>query len=161
MIGIGFASRKASVERLPGWEQESWAYHGDDGKSFFGEGQGQGRPYGPVFGVNDTVGCGVNFSTGQAFFTKNGVYLGMCSYDGSEGKLTVAGEAFRDLGHVKLYPSVGMKRQPPVHLTANFGQQPFVFDIDGVVKVRCCCSWTALELIPCRKSDLRFKKKFA
>ena len=76
MIGIGFSSSKATVERLPGWETESWAYHGDDGKSFFGESQGQGRPYGPTFGVNDTVGCGVNFSTGSAFFTKNGVFLG-------------------------------------------------------------------------------------
>ncbi|OKP13273.1 Ran-binding protein 10 [Penicillium subrubescens] len=55
MIGIGFSSPKASVERLPGWEQESWAYHGDDGKSFFGESQGQGRPYGPTFGVGDTA----------------------------------------------------------------------------------------------------------
>ncbi|KAF9886410.1 hypothetical protein FE257_011442 [Aspergillus nanangensis] len=119
MIGIGFSSNKASVERLPGWEQESWAYHGDDGKSFFGESQGQGRQYGPTFGANDTVGCGVNFSTGCAFFTKNGVFLG---------------NAFRDLRNVKLYPSVGMKKQPPVHLAANFGQQPFMFDIDGLVK---------------------------
>ncbi|KAE8144715.1 hypothetical protein BDV25DRAFT_145347 [Aspergillus avenaceus] len=119
MIGIGFSSNKASVERLPGWEQESWAYHGDDGKSFFGESQGQGRQYGPTFGVNDTVGCGVNFSTGCAFFTKNGVFLG---------------NAFRELRNVKVYPSVGMKKQPPVHLAANFGHLPFMFDIDGMVK---------------------------
>lgn len=76
MIGIGFASNKASVERLPGWEHESWAYHGDDGKTFFGENPGQGRSYGPTFGVQDTVGCGVNFSTGCAFFTRNGIFLG-------------------------------------------------------------------------------------
>ncbi|KAL2864906.1 uncharacterized protein BJX67DRAFT_373546 [Aspergillus lucknowensis] len=119
MIGIGFSSNKASVERLPGWEQESWAYHGDDGKSFFGESQGQGRQYGPTFGVNDTVGCGVNFSTGCAFFTKNGVFLG---------------NAFRELRNLKVYPSVGMKKQPPVHLSVNFGQQPFMYDIDGMVK---------------------------
>ncbi|KAJ5929753.1 SPla/RYanodine receptor SPRY [Penicillium verhagenii] len=119
MIGIGFSSTKASVERLPGWEQESWAYHGDDGKSFYGETQGQGKPYGPTFGVGDIVGCGVNFSTGQAFFTRNGVFLGY---------------AFRELRDVKLYPSVGMKKQPPVHLKANFGQEPFVFDIDGMVR---------------------------
>ena len=36
---------------------------------------------------------------------------------------------------MKLYPSVGMKRQPPVHLKANFGQEPFMFDIDGMVTV--------------------------
>ncbi|PYH42206.1 putative Ran-binding protein (RanBP10) [Aspergillus saccharolyticus JOP 1030-1] len=119
MIGIGFSSKKASMERLPGWEQESWAYHGDDGKSFFGESQGQGRQYGPTFGANDTVGCGVNFSTGCAFFTKNGVFLG---------------NAFRELRSLKVYPSVGMKKQPPVHITANFGQQPFMFDIDDMVK---------------------------
>ncbi|PYH90361.1 Ran-binding protein [Aspergillus ellipticus CBS 707.79] len=119
MIGIGFSSKKASVERLPGWEQESWAYHGDDGKSFFGESQGQGRQYGPTFGANDTVGCGVNFSTGCAFFTKNGIFLG---------------NAFRELRNLKVYPSVGMKKQPPVHLAVNFGQQPFMFDIDDMVK---------------------------
>ncbi|KAL2841464.1 hypothetical protein BJX68DRAFT_271096 [Aspergillus pseudodeflectus] len=119
MIGIGFSSSKASVERLPGWEQESWAYHGDDGKSFFGESQGQGRQYGPTFGVSDTVGCGVNFSSGCAFFTKNGVFLG---------------NAFRELRNLKVYPSVGMKKQPPVHLSVNFGKQPFMFDIDGMVK---------------------------
>ncbi|PYI05708.1 hypothetical protein BO78DRAFT_317423 [Aspergillus sclerotiicarbonarius CBS 121057] len=119
MIGIGFSSKKASVERLPGWEQESWAYHGDDGKSFFGESQGQGRQYGPTFGAGDTVGCGVNFSTGCAFFTKNGVFQG---------------NAFRELRNLKVYPSVGMKKQPPVHLAVNFGQQPFMFDIDDMVK---------------------------
>lgn len=48
----------------------------------------------------------------------------------------LSGNAFRELQNVKVYPSVGMKKQPPVHLAANFGQQPFMFDIDGMVKVR-------------------------
>ncbi|EEQ33175.1 SPRY domain containing protein [Microsporum canis CBS 113480] len=60
MIGVGFSNNKASLERLPGWEQESWAYHGDDGKTFFGDNQGQGRPYGPTFTVNDTIGMMAN-----------------------------------------------------------------------------------------------------
>ncbi|CAI7655083.1 unnamed protein product [Penicillium pancosmium] len=119
MVAIGLSSPKASIERLPGWETESWAYHGDDGKSFFGESQGQGRSYGPTYGVGDTVGCGVNFSTRSAFFTKNGVFLGT---------------AFSGLPEISLFPSVGMKRQPPVCLRTNFGQEPFVFDIDGMVK---------------------------
>lgn len=119
MIAVGFASNKASLERLPGWEQESWAYHGDDGKTFSGESPGQGRAYGQTFGVHDTIGCGVNFSTGSAFFTKNGDLLG---------------NAFRDLKNVKLFPSIGVKKQPGVHLIANFGQRPFIFDIDGMVR---------------------------
>ncbi|KKZ67732.1 hypothetical protein EMCG_06599 [[Emmonsia] crescens] len=118
MICVGFTSNKASLERLPGWEQESWAYHGDDGRTFFGETQGQGKVYGPKYSVNDTIGCGVNFSTSTAFFTRNGVCLG---------------NAFRELRNVKLYPAVGVKKQPTTHLKANFGQFPFIYDIDGMM----------------------------
>ncbi|EEP77283.1 predicted protein [Uncinocarpus reesii 1704] len=118
MIGVGFSNKKASLERLPGWEHESWAYHGDDGKTFFGDNQGQGKPYGPTFGVEDTIGCGLNFATGAAFFTKNGIFLG---------------NAFRDLKPGKVYPSIGMKKYPGCHVKANFGQFPFVFDIDGMM----------------------------
>ncbi|EGC45852.1 ran-binding protein [Histoplasma capsulatum var. duboisii H88] len=119
MICVGFTSNKASLERLPGWEQESWAYHGDDGRTFFGETQGQGKLYGPKYSVNDTIGCGVNFSTNTSFFTRNGVFLG---------------NAFRELRNVKLYPAVGVKKQPTTHLKANFGQFPFVYDIDGLME---------------------------
>ncbi|EEQ86752.1 ran-binding protein [Blastomyces dermatitidis ER-3] len=119
MICVGFTSNKASLERLPGWEPESWAYHGDDGRTFFGETQGQGTQYGPKYSVNDTIGCGVNFSTSTAFFTRNGVFLG---------------DAFRELRNVKLYPAVGVKKQPTTHLKANFGQSPFIYDIDGLME---------------------------
>ena len=74
LIGIGFSGSKASLEKLPGWEPESWAYHGDDGNSFCC--QSTGKKYGPVFTTNDVIGCGVNFKTGCAFFTKNGVFQG-------------------------------------------------------------------------------------
>ncbi|EED12645.1 Ran-binding protein (RanBP10), putative [Talaromyces stipitatus ATCC 10500] len=122
VIAVGFSSKNASLERLPGWDNDSWAYHGDDGKAFIGEGQGQGRPFGPTFGVNDTIGCGVNFTTGSAFFTKNGILVGI---------------AFKDLQNSKniaFYPSIGMKRHNGMHVRVNFGQQPFMYDIDGMVK---------------------------
>lgn len=104
------------LNRLPGWEPESWGYHGDDGNSFCC--QGTGKPYGPQFSTNDIIGCGVNFRTGTAFFTKNGVELGT---------------AFRDIKG-KLYPAVGMKR-PGEHVRVNFGQERFVFDIDHYMNV--------------------------
>ena len=45
------------------------------------------------------------------------------------------GIAFRELKDIGLYPSVGMKR-PQAHLSVNFGQKPFAFDIDSLVAVR-------------------------
>jgi hypothetical protein len=74
LIGIGFSGRRTALNRLPGWEAESWAYHGDDGYSFSCSANGKG--YGPKFVSQDVIGCGINFRTGHAFFTKNGVHLG-------------------------------------------------------------------------------------
>ncbi|KAI4172924.1 MAG: hypothetical protein LQ348_006672 [Seirophora lacunosa] len=115
-IGIGFSGPKVSLEKLPGWEPDSWGWHGDDGNTFCC--QITGKKYGPTFTTGDVVGCGVNFMTGCAFFTKNGVFLG---------------PAFRELKDVNVYPSIGMKR-PHAQLTVNFGQRPFVFDIDGMMR---------------------------
>lgn len=116
MIAVGFSSRKAALDRLPGWENESWAYHGDDGKIFFGE--STGKLYGPTFTISDIIGCGINFWTGCAFFTKNGLDLGI---------------AFRELKNVRPFPSVGMKKHSGAWAAVNFGQRPFVFDIDGMM----------------------------
>ncbi|TVY54765.1 Ran-binding protein 9 [Lachnellula cervina] len=115
-IGIGFSSKSVPLSRLPGWEPESWAYHGDDGHSY--SGQNSGKHYGPPFAATDVIGCGVNFRTGSAFFTKNGDFLS---------------NAFREIKtNIKLFPSVGMKKSGE-HVRINFGQTPFVFDIDGMM----------------------------
>ena len=74
MIGVGFSTTKASLEKLPGWEPESWAYHGDDGQTFCCS--PQGKAYGAKFTTGDIIGCGINFTTRSAFFTKNGVFQG-------------------------------------------------------------------------------------
>ncbi|KAK0728469.1 hypothetical protein B0T26DRAFT_738802 [Lasiosphaeria miniovina] len=119
-IGIGFSSRSVSLQRPPGWEPESWGYHGDDGRCFAA--QNVGKSYGPKFGSGDTAGCLVNFRLGHALFTKNGVDLGI---------------AFRDVNFKdvkgKLYPTIGLKK-PGDHVLVNFGQRPFQFDIDGYMK---------------------------
>ena len=46
-MGIGLATQGCSMNRLPGWDKNSYGYHGDDGHSFFAS--GTGVPYGPTF----------------------------------------------------------------------------------------------------------------
>ena len=60
--------------RLPGWDKQSYGYHGDDGHSFCSSGTGQA--YGPTFTTGDVIGCGLNLIDGSCFYTKNGIHLG-------------------------------------------------------------------------------------
>ncbi len=57
-----------------------------------------------------------------------------------------SGIAFKELKNVELYPSVGMKR-PGEHLRVNFGQTPFVFDIDGIMAVYSLPFWMKLRYL--------------
>ncbi|KAI0838710.1 SPRY-domain-containing protein [Hypoxylon sp. FL0890] len=115
-VCIGFSTKNVPLMRPPGWEPESWGYHGDDGDIY--SGQNVGKDYdGRSFGPQDTIGCGINFRTREAFFTKNG----------QDFKT-----AFRDIKG-DLYPTVGMKKAGE-HIRVNFGQTGFIFDIDSMVK---------------------------
>lgn len=113
-MGIGLSAHGVNVNRLPGWDKHSYGYHGDDGHSFCSSGTGQ--PYGPTFTTGDVIGCGVNLVDNTAFYTKNGHHLGI---------------AFTDLPP-NLYPTVGLQTPGEV-VDANFGQEPFVFDIDDML----------------------------
>ncbi|KAF0326865.1 SPRY domain-containing protein [Colletotrichum asianum] len=115
-IGIGFSAKTVALSRPPGWEPDSWGYHSDDGHCYAG--QNGGKAYGPPFTASDVIGCGINFRTGCAFFTKNGHILGT---------------AFREIGKGNnLYPTVGLKKSGE-HVRVNFGRSPFVFDIEGMM----------------------------
>ncbi|KAG5721970.1 Ran-binding protein 10 [Termitomyces sp. T112] len=115
-ISIGFAGPDVKLSRLPGWEPNSWGYHGDDGCSFAAE--KNGTKYGPTFGTGDIIGCGVDFTTHAAFFTRNG---------------TLIGPVFDNIGkNVDLYPSIGMRHTGEA-VRVNFGHEPFKFDIDFYV----------------------------
>ena len=125
-IGIGFCRSTVTLNKLPGWEPESWGYHGDDGYTFCC--QGVGKPYGPTFSTGDVVGCCINFRKGVAFYTKNGVELDTAFRDltfDTPGKTNTKGD---------FWPAVGF-RTPGEHLRLNFGQKPFIFDIDAYVMV--------------------------
>eukprot|EP00127_Corallochytrium_limacisporum_P002705 Clim_evm14s136 gene=Clim_evmTU14s136 len=109
-IGIGLSDQHVQLNRLPGWEKNSYGYHGDDGHSFCCS--GVGTAYGPTFTTGDVIGCCINFVDNTCFYTKNGLFLGIC---------------FQDL-KPNLYPTVGL-RTPGEVVEANFGQKPFEYDI--------------------------------
>ncbi|KAJ6221325.1 hypothetical protein RDWZM_007137 [Blomia tropicalis] len=111
-MGIGLAAQGVNMHRLPGWDKQSYGYHGDDGHSFNSSGTGQ--PYGPTFTTGDVIGCGFNLIENKCFYTKNGLNLGV---------------AFSDLAAVPLFPTVGLQT-PGEELEANFGLEPFSYDIE-------------------------------
>ena len=100
---------------LPGKELGSYGYQGDDGRKF--EDNQQGEAYGPKFGADDVVGCGLHFGTREIFFTKNGQHLGV---------------AFRSISHA-YYPTVGLHSEGEA-ATLNFGSQPFMFPIATLIR---------------------------
>ena len=60
---------------MPGRGTHSWGYHGDNGH-VYEEGDRELVASLPRYGAGDVVGCGVDFSSNTAFFTKNGARLG-------------------------------------------------------------------------------------
>ncbi|KAG2045275.1 hypothetical protein BDR03DRAFT_848151 [Suillus americanus] len=127
----GLVSRDFKLVRLPGWEKNSWGYHGDDGSSFAAE--KTGTPYGPQFGAGDVIGCGIDFSQNRAFYTKNGALLG---------------SVFDNIGKdCDIYPAVGLCH-PGESVRANFGQDPFKFDIEDHVLQQRNTTWSRIQSAP-------------
>lgn len=112
-IGLGLSSAKTSLNRLPGWDQNSYGYHAEDGHILGGS--TTGHPFGPTSTTGDVVGCGYNLVEGKIFFTRNGTCLG---------------KAFEDvpINHL-FYPTIGL-RTPGEEIIANFGQKEFRYDIE-------------------------------
>ena len=93
-ISIGFSNRLTNLSRLVGWEPGSFAWHMDDGFVFEGRGEGTSKGW-PTSTTGDVIGCGIDFTKAQAFFTKNGQFIGY---------------AFKNVGKEdRLYPSVGLR----------------------------------------------------
>jgi len=115
-MGIGLSAQGVNLNRLPGWDKNSYGYHGDDGHSFCATGTGES--YGPTFTTGDVIGCCLNLIDHSCFYTKNGLHIGT---------------AFKNLPNISFFPTVGLQT-PKEELCANFGQQPFMFDFEDYLK---------------------------
>lgn len=112
-VAVGLATKPfLKHKRLPGWDSESYGYHGDDGAIFHGRGR-QLSTFGPKFGFHDVIGCGLNHQDRSIFFTLNGRLLGTAF-------ASVAAD-------VELYPTVGIDANCSIQF--NFGMKPFKFDL--------------------------------
>ncbi|RIB07328.1 concanavalin A-like lectin/glucanase domain-containing protein, partial [Gigaspora rosea] len=112
IIAIGFCTKSAKLNKLPGCGENSWGYHSDDG-NFFDCSELE-EPYGPTFKTSDTIGCCLNFRNNTVLYTKNGVNLGI---------------AFQDLKDLKgnLYPCIGIRSKVRMSIKANFGHKKFKY----------------------------------
>ncbi|KAK9464739.1 concanavalin A-like lectin/glucanase domain-containing protein [Lipomyces arxii] len=128
-IAVGFCGPRVLLNKMPGWVMDSWGYHGDDGNTFAC--QQSGKSYGPQFSTNDVIGCGINFRNGTAFYTKNGISLET---------------AFKDLKGT-LYPAIGMRTNGE-HIFANFGQEPFLFDIESYMREEKAKTYKQINAFP-------------
>ncbi|KAH6917149.1 ran-binding protein 10 [Coprinopsis sp. MPI-PUGE-AT-0042] len=134
-VSIGFAGPSVKVSRLPGWEVNSWGYHGDDGCSFAAE--RNGTQYSHTYGSGDKVGCGIDFSTRRAFYTKNGQLLG---------------PVFENVGKgIDLYPAIGLQHAQEC-VRVNFGQDPFHFDIENHAQQQKLKIWSTIMDTPLHRT---------
>lgn len=115
-VAVGLATESFHLHtRMPGWDSQSFGYHGDDGGIFHSSG-GMVERFGPCFGPGDTVGCGVDYVVKGVFFTLNGKFLGY-GWKGLDESLL-----FQDL-----YPIVGIDTNATIEM--NFGSKPFQYNL--------------------------------
>lgn len=71
------------------------------------------------YGVGNTVGCGIIFSTKEIFFL----------VDGNFNK-----SVYKNVDTKSLYPTISLG-SPNEEVRANFGQCPFKFDVESMIIV--------------------------
>ncbi|ORX61074.1 SPRY-domain-containing protein, partial [Piromyces finnis] len=117
VIGIGLTIKDNDLYmKMPGWTLNTYGYHSDNGQVYIES--GSGVAYGPTFTVGDTIGCGIHIFNKTIFFTKNGKNLGNIPK-----QITITED---------LYPTVSFNSG---EIEANFGQKPFIFDIDSYFSI--------------------------
>jgi SPRY domain len=135
-IGLSTSGFRMSC-RMPGWDQHSVGYHGDDGTVFYRR-QVEKSKFGPAFMAhlkdsNETeeetdkaparniIGCGIDYEKNAVFFTRNGEFLGY-AVELPENHLVKS-----------WWPTVGVDSRASV--VCNFGyDRPFAFDLQGHIE---------------------------
>ena len=113
-IGIGLTGKGSKLNRMPGWSKKTIGYHGDNGLVYSNSLKTKkGEDYGPTFGKDDVIGCGIDFQSNTVFFTKNGRSFGI---------------AKRNWPRESWYPTIGLHSLNE-KVKVNFGQEDFVFNI--------------------------------
>ncbi|KAK6360671.1 hypothetical protein TWF730_006805 [Orbilia blumenaviensis] len=104
LVSFGFCDEEMDLDYYLGWHPRSWGIHSDDGVSYI---NGEIiEIYRQPFDIGDVVGCGVSLQRGVAFFTVNGVFLGVFSQD-------VGGQ---------IYPAVSINNHlVGLEISVNFG----------------------------------------
>lgn len=166
-----FAGKAARPSKLPGYEPNSWAYYGDDGSAMSPE--RNNTQFSQSFGsmsfdfslsqsfilslAGDIVGCGVDFTTYKAFFTRNGTLIGIGQIPGyfhSLLHLLCVGQVFENVGRNEVYPSVGLQHTGD-SIRTNFGQDPFEFDIEYHVRQQQNDVWNRILTSPIGRRTLQ------
>ncbi|KAL6078449.1 SPRY domain-containing protein [Balamuthia mandrillaris] len=119
MVAVGCTTRDTvfpSKGALPGWLPGTHGFHSDDWSYFGGAGQPRATyPQAKRIQAGDTIGCGLT-NGGELFFTVNSALVARAI------KLEV---------RTVCTPIIGVDG-PGVGLVANFGTQPFRFDVNSV-----------------------------
>ncbi|KAF9601450.1 hypothetical protein IFM89_020217 [Coptis chinensis] len=118
-IAIGFTNEHFKMRRQPGWDPNSYGYHGDDGLLY--RGQGKGESFGPTFTSGDTVG-GDDCVDDVVYCCAVDV---LCSKNGK-----LVGPVCKDVKG-PLFPTIAVHSQNE-EVNINFGQHPFVFDVEAL-----------------------------
>ncbi|KAJ5077815.1 ran-binding protein m [Anaeramoeba ignava] len=114
-IAIGVSEKGFLVTSQPGWKEDnSYAWHCDDGHKFHHNGRGE--PYGTPSGKGDIIGLCVDFYQQLIFFTKNGKNQGI---------------AWRNVQGT-FYPTIGTHSRDEIARINLKG--PFKFNIKEYIK---------------------------
>jgi len=114
-IGIGLTVEGSQLDRMPGWENNTIGYHSDNGNFYYES--GFGYEFGPTFGIDDVIGCGLDLRDMSVFFTKNGNYLGVVKCN---------------IPDMTWYPTIGTHSKNEM-VKVNFGQnRSFVFQLESL-----------------------------